>query len=78
MGQAERLADNKDSGDHSSGGSESGCEPSIVIASSRVIRNAKVRTEISSDAGQKFRNRPGKAGHQQDNPRGISVMMEGT
>jgi hypothetical protein len=31
MGQAERLADNKDSGDHSSGGSGSECDGIILF-----------------------------------------------
>lgn len=37
-GKAEKLAGRSDNGDHSFGGSESGCEPSIVIASFQAIR----------------------------------------
>jgi hypothetical protein len=44
-GKAETSGCSNGSGDRSSGGSESGCEPSIVTASLRAIRNMPVKTK---------------------------------
>jgi hypothetical protein len=47
-GKAERLAGSSDNGDHSSDGSKSGCEPSIVKAP---LRQSVYRVAIKSGSG---------------------------
>ena len=47
-GKAERLAGSSDNGDHSSDGSKSGCEPSIVKAP---LRQSVCRVAIKSGSG---------------------------